>query len=138
MKKYIVVMFMLVAITVVSGCSKKEVSFNTLEDARGTARENALWNAQKWRATMPIYQTWDIVGRGDSSQTPDCPQGDGWATMDFYSPDKNKVAKVKCSTVSSNIGCLEQSDFKTKPYAYEDGTCQSTTKVPFPLPKVGK
>lgn len=58
--------------------------------------------------------------------------------MDFVNPEKTKVVKVKCSTVSGNLGCLEASDFKTKSYASEDGTCQPATKVPFPLPKITK
>lgn len=123
---------------VLAACGKPDVSFTTLEDARGTARENAMWNAQTYRQQNVLYKGWDIVGRGDSSQMPNCPQGDGWATMDFVNPDKTAVVKVKCSTVSANLGCLEDSDFKTKSYASEDGTCQPTTKVPFPLPKIAK
>lgn len=107
-----------------------------MEDARGTAKENAKWNAQKWRSQL--YPSWDIVGRGDSTQTPECPQGDGWASIDLVSPEKNRIIKLKCSTVSSNIGCLEQDDFKSKSYAMEDGKCQDVSKVPFPLPKVAE
>jgi hypothetical protein len=109
-----------------------------MEEAKGTARENALWNAQRYRQDNVLYKGWDIVGRGDSSQTNDCPQGDGWATMDFVRPDKSLVVKVKCSTVSANSGCLEDSDFKQKPWASDDGHCQPVNKVPYPLPKVNK
>lgn len=119
-----------------AGCGKKEVSFDTLETARMQARENAMYVAQRYRQETPKFQGWDIVGRGDSSQMPDCPQGDGWATMDFYSPDKVEMRKVKCSTVSLGIGCLEEPDFKTKSYASEDGHCQNTNKVPFPFRKI--
>lgn len=130
--------FALAIACILAACGKPDVSFTTLEDARGTARENAMWNAQTYRQANVIYKGWDIVGRGDSSQMPNCPQGDGWATMDFVSPDKAKIVKVKCSTISGNLGCLEDSDFKTKSYASEDGSCQPTTKVPFPLPKIAK
>ena len=58
--------------------------------------------------------------------------------MDFISTDKANQVKVKCSTVSSATGCLEDADFKTKPFAAEDGHCQAITKVPFPLPKIAK
>lgn len=132
MKKLICVLVILS----LSACSKNEVSFTTLEDARGTARENAEWNAKKWRSQM--YSDWDILSRGDSSQVPECPQGDGWASIDLMSPDKSKKLKLKCSTVSPNIGCMEELDFKSKSYAQEDGKCQDVTKVPFPLPKIAK
>lgn len=119
----------LLATLLVTACGEKEVSFATLEEAKQTARENALWNAQAYRQSNP---------RGDSTQMSACPQGDGWATMDFISTDKVNQVKVKCSTVSSATGCLEDADFKTKPFAAEDGHCQAVTKVPFPLPKIAK
>ena len=131
-----IVLFVLM-FALLAGCSKKEVSFDTLEQARGTARENAMWNAQKYRADSGgVLNGTEIIGRGDSTQTPDCPQGDGWATMDIFR-DKQKIMGLKCSTVSMNIGCLETKDFQTKAYATEDNKCQPTSKVPFPLPKVG-
>ena len=118
-------------------CGDKPASFDTLEQERGTARQNALFNAQLYRPTNPIFVGWDIVSRGDSSQTADCPVGDGWATMDFVSPDKTNIVPVMCSTVSTNVGCLVKTDFKTKTYAAEDGQCQKG-KLPFPLPKLAK
>jgi hypothetical protein len=128
----------LIAGSALTGCSKSEVSFNTLEEAKQTARENAMFNAQRYRQENVLYRGWDIIGRGDSSQMPNCPQGDGWATMEFVSPTRQTIVKVKCSTVSGATGCLEDSDFKTKPFASEDGHCQEVTKVPFPLPKIAK
>lgn len=121
-----------------AACGKDEVSFASLEEAKGTARENATWNAQRYRQENVLYRGWDIVGRGDSSQDNACPQGDGWATMDFVDPAKTKLVKVKCSTVSANTSCLEDADFKTKPFASDDGHCQPTNKVPYPLPKIAK
>lgn len=126
----------LIALTACSG--KQEVSFASLEEAKGTARENALWNAQKYRQDNILYKGWDIVGRGDSTQSNSCPQGDGWATMEFVNPEKTALKKVKCSTVSANTGCLEDGDFKTKPFAADDGHCQPVNKVPYPLPKIAK
>ncbi len=121
-----------------AACGKQEVSFNSLEEAKGTARENAMFNAQRYRQENVLYKGWDIIGRGDSTQDNACPQGDGWATMEFVNPDKTKLIKVKCSTVSGNTGCLEDADFKSKPFAADDGHCQATTKVPYPLPKIAK
>ena len=121
-----------------AACAKQDVSFATLEEAKQTARENSMWNAQTYRQQNVLLQGWDIIGRGDSSQMPKCPQGDGWATLEFVSPNKQKIVKVKCSTVSGATGCLEDADFKSKPFASEDGQCAPDGRVPFPLPKIAK
>lgn len=126
------------AALVLTACGKTEVSFASLEEAKGTARENALWNAQRYRQENVLLKGWDIVGRGDSAQDNACPQGDGWATMDFVNPEKTRIVKTKCSTVSANTSCLEDADFKTKPFASDDGHCQPANKVPYPLPKIAK
>ena len=126
------------AIATLTACSREEASFASLEEAKGTARENALFNAQRYRQENVLYKGWDIISRGDSTQDNKCPQGDGWSTMEFVSPEKNRIVKVKCSTVSGNTGCLEDSEFKTKPFAADDGHCQPTNKVPYPLPKIAK
>ncbi len=134
MKKLLIVLMLGLSL---SAC-KEDVSFNSLEEAKGTARENALFNAQRYRQENVLYKGWDIVSRGDSTQDNTCPQGDGWATMDFVAPNSVRVVKVKCSTVSGNTGCLDDADFKTKPYASDDGHCQATSKVPYPIPKINK
>ncbi len=115
---------------------RAEATFTVLEQARSTARENAIHNARRWRSQL--YPDHEITSHGDSTQEPDCPQGDGWATIDLYDRHRRLAVQLKCSTVSPNIGCLEAGDFKTKPYAREDGTCQPTSKVPFPLPKIAR
>jgi hypothetical protein len=135
MKKLFMVAFAATALLAVSACGDNKVSFTTLEDAKSQARENAIFNAQKYRAENVLVKGWDIVARGDSTQMPDCPQGDGWATMDFVNEQK-QILKVKCSTVSGATGCLEDRDFKTKPFAGEDGKCNR--QIPFPLPKIAK
>lgn len=119
-------------------CSKtEEVSFDTLETARLQAKENAEFNAKSWRSTMINSSEIDIIGRGDSTQSPSCPQCDGWAT--FTVLDKNTIKelyKLKCSTVSSAISCLSDDDFKKTSYGNDDGNCQPVTKVPHPIPKI--
>lgn len=136
MKKSIIAAF-IIALGLAACGGKQEVSFASLEEAKGTARDNAMWNAQMYRQSNVLLKDNDIIGRGDSSQTNDCPQGDGWATMEFVSQAK-RVTRVKCSTVSSNTGCMEDADFKNKPFASDDGHCQPTNKVPYPLPKIAK
>lgn len=137
MKKKLLLVTMLLAL---GACGKKEVSFSTLEDARSQAKANAEWNAAKYRADNPRFTDHQIVSHGDSAQTPDCPQGDGWASMSVMKVEGKNVEKytMKCSTVSANIGCYLDQDFKKKAYAQEDGQCQPTNKVPFPLPKLAK
>lgn len=120
-----------------AGCSK-DVSFASLEEAKNTARENSLFNAQRFRQENPQYQDWSVIPNGDSTQTASCPQGDGWATLKFLSPDKSQTVGVKCSTVSGATGCLLDREFKGKNFASQDGTCQSTANVPYPLPKIAK
>ena len=123
----------------IAGCSKNEVSFDTLETARATAKSNAEYNALGFRSASPQFSNYALEVQGDSSQTPTCPQGDGWASAKLV--DKaNPATKValKCSTVSGSVGCMLQIDFATKPYAADDGQCQAVTKVPFPIPKIAK
>lgn len=129
---------MLIILAALIACSDSSVSFATVEEARGTARENSLFNAQAFRQTSPDFTGWDIQSRGDSSQTNDCPQGDGWATLTMISPDKTRRTDVKCSTVSPNIQCLTSAEFKTKAYSTEDGQCAPLERVPFPLPKIAR
>jgi hypothetical protein len=138
--KKLALVSLVIAAGLLSACVEqpKEISFASLEEAKGTARENAMFNAQMYRTSNILYKGWDIVGRGDSSQTNICPQGDGWATMEFVNPAKTSVVKVKCSTVSGNTGCLEDADFKTKAFASEDGSCAPLNRVPYPLPKIAK
>ena len=137
--KTMMTMICAVAAAVALTACGKDVSFDTLETARKQAKENAEFNAKTWRSQTPTYAQLSLIGRGDSTQTPDCPQGDGWASMDLVDPGNpaRKVA-LKCSTVSDSVGCREANDFKTSPFANEDGKCQPTTKVPHPLPKIAK
>ena len=137
--KRILIASAVIAATMLTACNEKqEVSFASLEEAKGTARENAMFSAQMYRQSNILYKGWDLVGRGDSTQTNACPQGDGWATMEFVNPEKNRIVKAKCSTVSGNTGCLEDADFKTKNFASEDGVCAPLNRVPYPLPKIAK
>lgn len=130
----------LVALTVLAACSKKDsVSFDTLETNRANAKENASYNAQKYRADSQQFANYAIEASGDSTQSSDCGQGDGWASVKLISKEDPKLKLgLKCSTVSSTIGCMLESDFSKKAYASEDGICQPITKVPFPIPKIAK
>jgi hypothetical protein len=113
-----------------------KVGFDTLEQARAQARENGAQNAQTFRAQNPQYSQNELYMRGDSTIKEDCPQGDGWASIDVRTKTGEVVQKIKCSTVSLSLGCLEDSDFKTKSYANEDGRCNPS--IPHPIPKLTK
>jgi hypothetical protein len=129
----------LLAAALLTACGAKEVSFDTLETARLQGKANAEWNAQVFRAASPQYSNTALDIQVDSSMTPSCPQGDGWASgklVDKANPAV-KVA-IKCSTVSGAIGCLRQDEFEKKPFATDDGSCQTQSKVPFPIPKIAK
>lgn len=116
----------------------KPVEFNTLEDARSQARSNALFNAQAYRAENPRFTTHSIVTHGDSTQSPSCPQGSGWAGVSIMKVEGKEVEKFSavCSTVSSALGCYLKEDFDKKPFATDADTCQPVGKVPFPIPKL--
>lgn len=133
MKKSILGVAILLAL---AACGQKDVSFDTLEEAKSVARDNALFNAQKYRSEQPEFQSWKAVANGDSSQTRQCPQGDGWATLKLYNPDATRAISIKCSTVSGSTQCMTEAEFKTKPFASEDGHCNKD--IPFPLPKLAK
>jgi hypothetical protein len=133
-----IVCAMILVVLTLTACGKKDVSFDTLETARAQAKDNGEFNARKWRADTKVYAAANMISRGDSTQEPSCPQGDGWASVDLVDEAGQKLVSLKCSTVSMNVGCLEAKDFKTKSYAGEEGLCQSTSKVPHPLPKIAK
>lgn len=120
-------------------CGPDKVSFDTLETARSQGKANAEWNAQMFRATSPAFANAAIVAQTDSTMSPECPQGDGWASVKFVSKENPSVqVGLKCSTVSGSVGCMTDADFSKKSYAGDDGRCQPTDKVPFPLPKIAK
>lgn len=136
MKKSLLLAVIIASALAQTACGNKDVSFNTLEEAKTTARENALFNAQRYRAENPPVRDFTAVSNGDSSQMPNCPQGDGWATLKLFSADATRSVAIKCSTVSGATGCLTDAEFKTKPFADQDGHCQPTSVVPFPLQKI--
>lgn len=118
----------------VSACSDK-ASHNTVETARGIASENAIFSAQKYRSSA--HADWAIVPRGDSTQSRECPQGDGWASIDLMSPDRTRTLKLKCSTYSAGIGCLTAEDFNSRAnLAGSENKCSG--EVPFPIPKIAQ
>jgi len=131
-----------------AACGKDQpVSFYTLETSRSTAKANAEYNAQKYRAESPQFANFALEVQGDSTQSPTCPQGDGWAEVVFMRSEREEgktknleiqKATVMCSTVSSTQGCVmvaPTDNWAKHPGKMQDGQCASTREVPFPLPK---
>ena len=118
-----------------AGCGKDKVGFDTLEDARATGRDNALFNAAAYRAENPRLEGMRIVSHGDSTQTPECPQGDGWASVSFLNvvgEGKGKEVEeyvAKCSTVNASLGCYLDKDFTNKPFAKQENRCDASLPI---------
>ncbi len=115
----------------------------SLEGQRANAKANSEYNAQLYRAQNPRFTSdFNIVSRADTSQTLDCPPGDGWAELSIMRldpQDNKKVDKtvLMCSTYSSSVGCYRKEDFMKDPQLSGlDGKCNS--EVPNPLPVLKK
>jgi len=134
MKTVITITAIFAAVTL-AACGKQEVSFDTLETQRSIANDNSRYNAQKWRAENG-YETLNILARGDSTQQANCPQGDGWASVDLIdAKSKAVMEKLKCSTVSGNLGCYKDVDFKARAVlAKQENTCNMD--IPKTLKKI--
>ena len=104
--KYLFILFALL----LAACGDK-VSVSTLEQQKQIAIDNSLFNAQEFRAKDPRLVNYKIISAPDSSQLPECPQGDGWATLELINTDSNDKEKIKCSTYSKATGCFYDRDF---------------------------
>ncbi len=113
-------------------CTDKKASWETQENARRQAMENAAFSAKKWR--LKYAKNYRLIMRGDSTISAKCPMGDGWVSVTLEK-DQTKI-ELKCSSVSESLGCMKSDDFKSKRFAEEDGACNRD--LPFPLPKIVK
>lgn len=132
MKNY----YVLIIAAMLTACGPEKASWGTQEDMRKIAKQNGEFSADAFRnAYFP-----DLIVRpnGDSTINEDCPQGDGWVSIDLLDKQTQKVkVELKCSSVSMEIGCYEKAVFQTKKdYAAQDGRCNNA--IPFPLPKLVK
>lgn len=126
-----------VGLLALTACKQEEkLSFESVESARIQANENSEFNAKAFRQSHPEYAGFSIATRGDSTQSSKCGMGDGWASIDLVSIEKGQKIPLKCSTASAAIGCMTDVDFKSRPYASQDGICNE--EIPFPLPKIQK
>ena len=117
----------LLSAVVLSACGGGDVaSPDQLELQRQIANDNSKFNAQRWRGDNG-YEQAGLLTRGDSTQQPKCPQGDGWASVDLIdAKSKAVVLKLKCSTYSASVGCYKDEDFKARPVlASQENTCNA-------------
>lgn len=125
---------------ILAACGPDKVSADRLEEARSTAKSNSELNAQLYKAANPRFTAdYSIVARSDTSQTAECPQGDGWASISIMKVEGKVVDKtsLRCSTYSSSVGCYREEDFvKDANLVKEDGSCRDS--VPYPLPVLNK
>lgn len=131
MKTTLITLFITFALT---ACGAN-VSADRLEEARQTAKTNSELNAQLYRAANPRFTgDYSLISRSDDSQTPDCPQGDGWAEVNIMKAEGKLIDKtpLMCSTYSTSVGCYRTEDFNKNPnLAKQNGGCNKN--VPFPL-----
>lgn len=127
-------------LALLAACGKETVSADRLEEARSTAKANSELNAQLYKAANPRFTSdFSIVSRSDTSQTAECPQGDGWASLSIMKVEGKQVDKtsLRCSTYSLSVGCYREEDFtKDSTLVSEDGHCRTT--VPYPIPALKK
>ena len=122
------------ALVLLAGCKEEKLSFDSLESARKQANDNSEFNANAFRQHHPEYSAYSIDMRGDSTQSAECGQGDGWASIDLVkiTGQIKDVVSLKCSTTAASIGCLTDEDFKTRPYAPQNNVCNPDITLPFP------
>lgn len=124
------------SVLLLSACGGGEVSWSTQEDQRAMAKSNAEYNARAFRTKNKHMSGLSINNRGDSTIGPECANGDGWASVDLVNENGRKVHALKCSTASSNLGCMLKEDFSKRSYANQEGSCNEN--LPVPMPKLVK
>lgn len=134
MKSFSKVVLSLVCVAAISACSGSLASSDEMEIARTVANANAKFNAIKWRGDNG-FENLTVYGRGDSTQQPKCPQGDGWASIDLLDENKRAAVKLKCSTFSASVGCYAEKDFAARPQlSNQENTCSN--QVSYPMKKL--
>lgn len=117
------------------GCGGGKVPQDIVDNNMTITRLNAQKNADAYFSVQYPAGTVDVqlgepiraLMQSDSSVTPDCRYGDGWASgvIQFKT---GKSLKIKCQTngVGKGInGCMSEAEFATKSYKGEEGTCQN-------------
>lgn len=130
----------LAAALVLAACGPDRAPQDIVDTNMTISRLNAQKNAnsyfpQAWPEGT-VHPVWNakptrILMQSDSSITPQCRYGDGWASGDLQF-DNGKSIKIKCQTngVGKGInGCMQEVEFQTKSYKDEDGRCANLDKL---------
>ncbi len=121
---------LLLVVLWLSACGDN-VPVDVVDQNQTISRDNAQLNAKRFVAQQFPKATQTIVD-SDSTISKDCRYGDGWASGKVIQ-DGRMIAKIKCQTNGSGKGlegCLVEDEYKTKPYANEDGSCQNLPELP--------
>lgn len=130
------------SIAMLSACGKKEEPMVglELEGNRQASVDNGKMAYLQYASQNPRLKGYQYVPHHDTSITPDCPQGDGWASGSAILTENGAVVDkipMICSTYSPAIGCYRKEDFAAHPkLSIEDGKCADPQIVPRVLPKL--
>lgn len=100
-----------------------------------TTRLNAQKNANSYFPIAYPEGTTDarlgkpmrILMQSDSTVAKNCRNGDGWASGDIQF-ENGKTLPIKCQTNGTGKGingCMTKTEFETKTYKGEEGSCQN-------------
>ena len=131
-----IVIGLAVSSAMLTGCQPPDkLAWETQEQARSQAIENAKINVKTFRADHQEFASKSIYMRGDSTISETCGQGDGFASIDLVDQENPNIkVELKCSTVSPSIGCMTKADFQTRDYSKQEGSCDRS--LPFPIRKM--
>lgn len=116
---------LIIAALALAAC-KEDVPQEIVDQNMIISQRNAEFNANKFRNER-FPDAVRVMIDSDSTISPSCRFGDGWASGSLEMPDGTSVA-VKCQTNGSGkgfAGCLTKADFASKSFADEDGTCSA-------------
>lgn len=134
MKSIKLVLATVIAAAALSACGPEKVPQDIVDGNMTTTRMNAQKNLNAWFGTVYPEGTLDPVlgkpiqalAQSDSTVSEQCRYGDGWASAQIKFEGKAKVLEIKCQTNGSGKGingCMTKSEFETKTYKGEEGTC---------------
>ena len=128
MKHSILVISVLASALILSACGSK-VPTDIVDQNQSISRNNAQFNATRYgNIRSPDSQ---IIMQSDSTISPDCRFGDGWASGEVFTKGR-KTEDVKCQTNGRGKGlegCLTKAEFVTKDYRNEEGSCQNLSAM---------